>query len=635
LRVAAATPPTIEQLAARPAVLDASLSPDGRYIAIVRAQAGKAALVAFDRQARSNKVLMGEPEGFRFLGCSWVSDVRIVCSFLGFDSERDYVYSRTRLAAIDVDGQDLKMLAEGGAAIRGENLGNVVAWRTGKPETVLIQADSGTGDTTVAAVFGAQGSYAMPSVFELDTRRNQVRVLEQGRQPIRSWRADMRGEVRLAWGLSGTTETYYGRLAGEHEWRKLSRFEAFSADTGFQPVAISTSDPNKAYAFGTSRGRAAVWLIDLADKADPELIYSHDAVDVGAPLLDKDGALVGFRYDTDFPRVHYTDPLFASVAAATEALLPGQFVEVIDSTSDHFGFLVEAHSDRVAPSYYLYDRALAKLTAIGNPYPGIDPSSLAIMKPISYAARDGTVVTGYLTMPAGAPAGAGKVPLVVMPHGGPQARDYWDFDFLRHYLSTRGYAVLQMNFRGSDGFGYDWLHAAHQDWGGLTYDDVVDGTRWVITQGIADPARVQIVGWSFGGYVAELAAFRNPELFKCSVSIAGVSDLALLTDRYWGGVGYRTIRAQIGTDAAKLRRDSPRAHAGEFKVPLLMVHGDHDAQVEYEQSKLLDKALGGAGKARKFVTIKDGDHSLLHAESDRVTLLHEIDDFMKQSCPAG
>jgi dipeptidyl aminopeptidase/acylaminoacyl peptidase len=145
---------------------------------------------------------------------------------------------------------------------------------------------------------------------------------------------------------------------------------------------------------------------------------------------------------------------------------------------------------------------------------------------------------------------------------------------------------------------------------------------------------VQIVGWSFGGYVAELAAFRNPELYKCSVSIAGVSDLALLTDRYWGSVAYRAERARIGTDPAKLRRDSARAHAGEFKVPLLMVHGDNDVQVEYEQSKLLDKALTSAGKPHRFVTIKGGDHSLMHLESDRVTLLHEIDAFMQQGCPA-
>ncbi|MFM2289994.1 MAG: hypothetical protein RL684_3137 [Pseudomonadota bacterium] len=632
---AAALPP-IELLAARPAVIDASLSPDGHFIALVRAQAGKAALVLYDRRARTNQVLMGEPDAFRLQYCHWVSNQRIVCAYISFDNRGDHAFVRTRLVGIDIDGKNMRPLAQGSGAVRGEVLTNIVAWHTNQPETILFQADQGVGqeaEDTGAVTFGAQGTYAVPAVFELDTRNDRVRLRQPGRAPILRWVADSEGEVRLGRGFEGTQYSYYARLAGEKDWRRLARVEAYAKQDGFEPVAIKKSDPNKAYATTYTNGRQAVWLVDLADKADPELLYSHELVDVRAPLFDRQHDLIGFRYDTDLPHLYYTDADYAGASAAIEAALPGRFVQVYDRSDDGQTFMAIAESDRSAASYYIYDLPTHKIISLGLPYPGIEPDSLAPMKPISFAARDGKVIPAYITLPAGAVAG--KLPLVVMPHGGPEARDSWGYDFLRHYLSTRGYAVLQVNFRGSDGYGWDWLMAAHQDWGGLSYDDVVDGVRWAIQQGIADPAHVGIVGWSFGGYIAEVGAQRDPGLFKCSVSVAGVSDLSRQVDSWYWSVAYRMVQAQIGTDKAKLQRDSPLQHAEDFKVPILLVHGDDDTQVDYEQSRLLDKALSRAGKPHRFVTIKGGDHSLLHAESDRVTLLHELDDFMGRNCPAG
>jgi dipeptidyl aminopeptidase/acylaminoacyl peptidase len=631
-----AEPPPIEVLAARPAVIDASLSPDGHSIAIVRAQAGKAALVLFDRQTRKSQVLMGEPKDYRFMYCHWVSNQRIVCSFIAFDNDAGDAYARTRLVGIDVDGQNMRPLAQSSGAVRGEVLTDIVSWHTNQPETILFQADAGAGqevEDSGGTTFGAQGTYAVPSVFELDTRNDRVHVRQKGRAPILSWAADADGEVRLGWGLEDTKYSYYARLAGDSDWRRLARVEAFGKSEGFAPVALSKAEPNKAYAMSYTNGREAVWMIDLADKAEPKLLYSHDLVDVGGPLFDRRHNLIGFAYETDRPHIYYTDPDFAGVAAAVEGSFPDQAVVVGDRSDDGTAYLFTVGSDRSAEAYYLYDRETHKLTSLGAPHPGLDPAALAPMKPISFAARDGKMVAGYLTMPPG--AAGGKVPLVVMPHGGPIARDSWEFDFLRHYLSTRGYAVLQVNFRGSSGYGYEWQHAAHQDWGGLSYDDVIDGVRWAIKQGVADPAKVAIVGWSFGGYITELAAARNPELFKCAASVAGVSDLSREIDSWYWTVEYKLAKAQIGLDKAKLQRDSPLQHADDFKVPILLVHGDDDTQVDYEQSKLLDKALSRANKPHRFVTIKGGDHSLLHAESDRVTLLHELDDFMAKNCPAG
>jgi dipeptidyl aminopeptidase/acylaminoacyl peptidase len=254
------------------------------------------------------------------------------------------------------------------------------------------------------------------------------------------------------------------------------------------------------------------------------------------------------------------------------------------------------------------------------------------MRAISYPARDGTLIPGYLSTPPGAPAA--HLPLIVMPHGGPIARDTWGYFFLREFLISRGYAVLQMNFRGSSGYGDDWFFAAHQDWGGLTYDDVVDGARWAVQQGITDPQRLCIVGWSFGGYVALLGAQRNPELFHCAVDIAGVSDLGRLIEagRYW--LSAETIKKQIGVNAEKLKRDSPHLHAADFKVPLLMLHGTMDAQVPFEQSEFMDEALNHAHVPHRFVVVPDADHQFSDVKH-RAMLLKETEDFLREHLPVA
>ena len=189
-----------------------------------------------------------------------------------------------------------------------------------------------------------------------------------------------------------------------------------------------------------------------------------------------------------------------------------------------------------------------------------------------------------------------------------------------------------MNFRGSSGYGPDWFFAAHQDWGGLTYEDVTDATKWAIAQGIADPEKVCIVGWSFGGYEAFLGAQRNPELYRCAVSIAGIGDLAMLYDDGYHWIDSKIIQRQIGTDREKLRRDSPREHAADFQVPVLFFQGDMDAQVQSHQGDAMDKALTKAGKVHRYVKLPGADHSL-HKEADRALMLREVEAFLAKYAP--
>jgi dienelactone hydrolase len=623
--------PSIEEFASRSQVEDVTISPDGRYLAVIQTQThgGRAAAVVIDRTAPAatqHRVVMGEPDKFRMTWCRWATNTRLLCGFLGMNKV-NFVYAVTRLAGVDADGKNLHVLVQSDESAQGQFQDRIINWNPGPKDTVLIEADEGLSQSEItsgAHVYGNIGTHGLPAVFELNVVSGGLKMREPARTPIRHWIADKRGQVRLGWGLQGATISYYARPDGEHEWRRLTKFEVFTREKHFDPIAISGEEANKAYAYGLSEGRKALWLIDLSDKEDPNLVFAHPAVDVGRPFIARDGRLLGVRYETGYPMMYYTDQRIEALTGSIKELVPGSFTAIRESTRDENVFVVRSYSDLDPPSFRVFDVGRKAMSSIGSAYPDRDLSTLAPMRSISYPARDGAVIPAYLSTPPGKTV---DLPLIVMPHGGPMARDSWGYFFLRQFLVSRGYAVLQMNFRGSSGYGDDWFFAAHQDWGGLTYDDVVDGAKWAVQQKIANPRRVCIVGWSFGGYLALLGAQRNADLFRCSVDIAGVSDLGMLIDEGRNWLNSDVVKKQIGIDPAKLKLNSPRAHAAEFEVPLLILHGDSDAQVPFEQSKEMHSALERAGKVHRFVAVPDADHSF-SAETDRVTLLREIEAFL-------
>ena len=271
---------------------------------------------------------------------------------------------------------------------------------------------------------------------------------------------------------------------------------------------------------------------------------------------------------------------------------------------------------------------------LGSAYPDLAPGSLGTTKPITYKAADGTDIPGYLTVPSGAKPQ--NLPLIVLPHDGPAERDTWQFDFLRSFLANRGYAVLQMNFRGSVGYGDAWVRDAHQGWGGVTYSDVTDATRWAVAQGIADPKRVCIAGRGFGGYTALLGAARNPELYRCAISIAGFADLELARESMsmFGRGGQAYFDDQVGTDSAKVAQDSPAQQAASVAIPVLLVHGDLDWRVQIDQSKRMEAALRKNQKDCVAIYLKGAGHDL-DRKSDRMTLLKEVETFLRKNLGPG
>jgi dipeptidyl aminopeptidase/acylaminoacyl peptidase len=229
------------------------------------------------------------------------------------------------------------------------------------------------------------------------------------------------------------------------------------------------------------------------------------------------------------------------------------------------------------------------------------------MRPVRVPGADGAPMPGYLTLPSGHTGR--NLPAVVLPHGGPYSRDSWGFDPLVQLLASRGYAVLQVNYRGSTGYGEAWLAAGFQGWGTVMHDDITAAARWLVADGIADPRRLCIVGWSYGGYAALIGAVKQPDLYRCAVSIAGVSDLKAIAredNRFYGGAA----AARQSTGTQDLDSQSPRARAAEIKAPVLLVHGHADVSVVVDHSEKMADALKRAGKPHELLVIRNGDHSL-------------------------
>jgi dienelactone hydrolase len=613
-----AEPPPIAAFASLPAMSGVVISPDGQRIAYLHGHDGEVVVVTqeLDRGGPPTLALRVPPDVATVRWCRFKTATRLLCGFRGMKRIGEHKYPFTRLVAVDADGRNVLGLLQRTSASESWSQDQVLNWLPGSPDRVLVEV------------------YEQPSpmdvtVYELDINTGGLNLRVPPHSPISWITTDYNGAVRVGCGTSGTTVRCFSRGAGESKWQPLTKYELFQQDSGriFTPLGFS-NDPNVLFALGPFEGRDALWRVDLADVTKPELEFMHPAADIEGAIRALDGRLLGVRYDTDRPVAHYIDPEYAAQMRGIERALPDGFASVVSESLDGRRQIILSQSDVDAGTFYLYERDPPKLARIGRDYPDLDPKLLGRKQSISYPARDGTQIPGYLTVPPGvAPR---QMPLIVMPHGGPVARDKWRYFFLEQFLASRGYAVLQMNFRGSSGYGEKWFLAANQDWGGLTYSDIADATRWAIDSGLADPKRICILGWSFGGYAALLAAVRDGSRYRCVVSIAGLSDLPEFRDERYS----RIMDRLVGTNSTKLKTDSPAQHAADAGAPVLMVHGTRDIQADVEQSKRMASALKAAHKPYELILL-DGESHQIEGEKARATLLEAVERFIRENMGPG
>jgi len=458
--------------------------------------------------------------------------------------------------------------------------------------------------------------------------------VEGARPNIDSYMTDGRGEVRLytyslagdAGQLTGITRTRY-RRQGSRDWLELGDYDSRTGE-GWWPVAIE-ADSNSLFALKKTGGRDALYQVRLDGSGKSTLIAANAEVDIdGIIRLGPGQKVVGYSYATDKRSTVYFDKDIAKLQSALGKAIPKlPLIDFVGASADGQKLLVFASADTNPGIFYRFDRQTKQLAEITPARSELANRVLAPVQSIRVPASDGSQIPAYLTVPAGS---TGKnLPAVVLPHGGPSSRDEWGFDWLAQFLAARGYAVIQPNYRGSAGFGDQWLNSnGFKNWK-TSIGDVTASAKYLLAKGIADPNRMAILGWSYGGYAALQSAVVEPKLYKAAVAIAPVTDLEMVRNESKGFTNNRLVRDFVGS-GEHLVEGSPLRNVASIQVPVLLAHGDRDANVGIAQSEKMDAALRSAGKRSELIKFKDLDHQLNDSDA-RVILLTRVGEFLDKA----
>ncbi len=608
----------LEEFAAYPQMQSPHLSPDGNLLVYLGTLGGAPGVIVRDLRTGAERPILRVYSGtYDVSHCEFKNDERLLCHLEGVAyGYPGQPFPASRLLAVNADGSGLRVLFADGVGAGNSGVGlqfqdRIVHWLPDDPRHVLIEL------TERGTVF--------PSVYRLDVYSGDVRLVVPAHPPVMDWTVDSAGLVRFGYGFRGDSAVYIARNGENAPWRTLEQFPRFDRSR-FDPLLFG-KHPGELFVLAPYQGRLAVWQMDLEGHGDMQLAFSRPDVDVNGIIeWPSDRHVAGFYYETDRPHAEYIDPEAQRVDGLLERTLPGAFHAVISASRDGRRLIAVSYADVLPARFHLVDLTTHEVLPIGR-LNSIDSAQLAPMKSVVVPGEGGIGIPGYLTVPLGTVPGT-RIPAVVLPHGGPYARDSWDYDPLVQMLANRGYAVLQLNFRGSTGYGQAWEEAGHQAWGTVMHEDVTAGARWLISAGIADPARLAIVGWSYGGYAALIGVEKEPDLYRCAVSIAGVSDMAQLAlddARFYGGQA--AASDSMGTDQATLAAESPVRHADRIHVPVLLVHGLDDYTVLVHESKDMARALARNDVPYELVLIKRGEHSLKRPEM-RLTLYRSIEAFL-------
>jgi acetyl esterase/lipase len=627
-----------EAFGARPSASAMHLSPDGTRVVYIAPAAGQGSIaytVSLAKGSSPKIALLSDGKPLRIANCQWVSNDRVACllyAVLRNPSGLGMV-RLTRTVAVDADGKNLKVLSTmQNFNSRGYQLGggSVIDWLPDENGAVLMTRVY-VPDAHVGSRFGS-GSEGL-GVDWIDTRTLAVKQVESARREAISYISDGRGTVRIMATKETHSEEDTGtilfsyRLQGSRQWQPLGTFNEVDR-SGFYPQAVDY-EHNLAYGFKKKDGRFAVYSVTLDEARSEKVIYENPEVDVqGLLYLGRDNRVVGTSYATEIGRAHYFSADVSSMIASLGKALPNRLIDVADSSLDQKRLLIFSSSDTDAGVYYLFDRNARQLQTFVVARAELEGVKLAQVKPVSYPASDGTLIPGYLTLPPGKETEKG-LPAIVLPHGGPSSRDQWGFDWLPQFFAARGFAVLQPNFRGSSGYGDEWFEKnGFRSWP-VAIGDVSDGGRWLVREGIADPAKLAIVGWSYGGYAALQSAVTDPGLFKAVVAIAPVTDLAALKEEYrhWSNF---TLAGDFIGEGPHMREGSPLEQAAKIKVPVILFHGGLDANVSIRQSISMAARLRSVGGSCELVTWEDLDH-YLEDSAARAQMLRKSDEFLRSA----
>ena len=611
----------------RAAISAPHLSPDGSSVLYVTPGAGPKTYAVISNLVTGKSTVVtgadGNPDILRW--CDYAALDRVVCRVTANTINLSDIVGFERLISMTAEGKDQKLLGQPqsffDAGIRQSDA-RVLDWGSRSDGTLLMEREyvPEEGKLNTRLIRSKEGL----GVDRVDTRSLRAVPVEQPNPIASGYLADGRGNIRVmrvdgadATGtLSGLVKYLY-RTPGSNNWKLLA--DDAREEDQIEPLAID-ADADSLYALRKAGGRYALYAMKLDGSGAQTAVASNSRVDIEDAVRIGDGLkVIGYTYSDEKPHTVYFDPEFKALSESLSRALPHlPIVDFVDATSDGRKLLVFAGSDTDPGRYYLFDRDKKTLNEAMLERPQLEGRTLAEVRPVSIPAADGALIPAYLTLPPG--RDAKDTPAVVLPHGGPSSRDEWGFDWLAQFLAARGYAVLQPEYRGSSGYGDQWLNDnAFKNWK-TAMSDIAASARWLGSQGIADPNRIAILGWSYGGYAALMEAETDPKLYKAVVAIAPVTDLGLLKQEQKHFTNSRVVSDFIGS--AEDGEGSPLRHVDSIQAPVLLVHGDMDWNVRFEQSEKMAAALKSAGKEVEFLSYKGLDHQLADSTARAEMLTH-------------
>jgi len=567
------------------------LSPNGEYLAFK--QPWESRMNVHVQKIGEEKITrVTEATARDIAGFFWANDERIV--FVQ-DKGGDENF---KLYAVNLDGSNLKELTPFEKVRVG-----IIDDLEDNPDEMIIQMNHRD-----KRVFDA---------YRININTGEMKMVAENPGNVSGWMTDWDGKIRIATTTDGVNTSVLYR---KNEADKFKTVITTNFKETLNPLFFTFDDEDIVYASSNlNRDKEVIVKYDIANGKEMEIIYQHPDVDVGRLLKSKKRKVItGVSFYTDKNHYHFFDDWRKELQKTLQQKLPGYEVALTSISKDETKVLVRTYSDRSLGSYYFYDLNTKDFKKLVDVSPWINEDHMAEMKPIKYQSRDGLTIHGYLTLPKGIEAK--NLPVVINPHGGPWARDRWGFNSEVQFMANRGYAVLQMNFRGSTGYGKEFWEISFKQWGKTMQDDISDGVNWLIEQGIADPERVGIYGGSYGGYATLAGITFTPELYACAVDYVGVSNLFTFMNTippYWKP--YLDMFHEMVGDPEKdkelMESASPVMHADKIVVPLFIAQGKNDPRVNVDESDQMVEALKARGIEVEYMVKDDEGHGFRNEEN--------------------